>query len=145
MTSSFTTLSRQGLKAEARIWRAQQEARGTSVTHGAALEAVARHHGFRDWNAAAALLPESAPVPLMAGDRVTGRYLGHAFEGTLLAAGSEGAGLTRVTVQFDRPINVTAGSPYAHIRRRVSAVLDEAGDSPARTGDGAPQMHLRRA
>lgn len=82
---------------------------------------------------------------MAAGDRVTGRYLGRAFQGRLLAAGSEDAGLDHVTVQFDQPIGVTAGSPYAHIRRRVSAVLDEAGDSPARTGNGAPQMHLRRA
>jgi hypothetical protein len=145
MTSHVKALSRHSLKTEARTWRGQCQAMGESVTHGAALEAVARRHGFRDWNTACALLPERDPTPLAPGDRVTGTYLGHPFEGVLLAATLLGAGQSRVTVLFDAPVNVTAGSPYAHLRWRVTATLDADGTSPARTGNGEPHMRLQRA
>ncbi|EYD76175.1 hypothetical protein Rumeso_02250 [Rubellimicrobium mesophilum DSM 19309] len=145
MTSHETARSREVLKTEARIWREQCQARGEPVTHGAALEAVARRHGFRDWNAACGLLPERDPAPLASGERVAGTYLGHPFEGVLVAATPLGAGQSRVTVLFDAPVNVTAGSPYAHLRQRVTATLDEDGTSPARTGNGEPHMRLRRA
>ena len=138
-------LSREFLKTEARTWRGQRQTQGESVTHGAALEIVALRHGFRDWNTACALLPERDPTPLVPSDRVTGTYLGHPFEDVLLAATPLGPGQTSVTVQFDAPIDVTAGTPYAHMRRRVTATLDEDGTSPARTGDGAPHMRLQRA
>ncbi|WP_246849795.1 glyoxalase superfamily protein [Rubellimicrobium arenae] len=145
MTSHVKALSREFLKTEARTWRGQRQAMGASVTHGAALEVVARRHGFRDWNTACAHLPERDPTPLAPSNRVTGTYLGHPFEGVLLAATPLGSGQTSVTVQFDAPINVTAGSPYAHMRRRVTATLDEDGTSPARTGNGEPHMRLQRA
>src|SRR3712207_334393 len=101
MTSHETARSREVLKTEARIWREQCQARGEPVTHGAALEAVARRHGFRDWNAACALLPERDPAPLASGEHVAGTYLGHPFEGVLVAATPLGAGQSRVTVLFD--------------------------------------------
>ena len=145
MTSHVKALSREFLKTEARAWRGQRQNQGESVTHGAALEAGARRHGFGDWNTACALLPERDPTPLAPGDRVTGTYLGHPFEGVLLAATLLGAGQSRVTVLFDAPVNVTAGSPYAHLRRRVTATLDADGTSPARTGNGEAHMRLQRA
>ena len=145
MTSHVKALSREFLKTEARTWRGQRQTQGETVTHGAALEVVARRHGFRDWNTACALLPERDLTPLAPGERVTGTYLGHPFEGILLAATPSGSGQTSVTVQFDAPINVTAGSPYAHMRQRVTATLDEDGTSPARTGNGEPHMRLQRA
>lgn len=42
------------LKAQASELQLQAKARGEVLKRGAALEAVARRHGFRDWNAAAA-------------------------------------------------------------------------------------------
>ncbi len=145
MTSHAKALSRESLKVEAKTWRGRCQTLGESVTHGAALEAVARRHGFRDWNTACGLLPERDPTPLAPGERVTGTYLGHPFEGVLLAATPLGPAQTSVTVLFDVPVNVTTGSPYAHMRRRVTATLDEDGTSPARTGNGEPHMRLQRA
>lgn len=48
MTFSLDTPSTATLKAEARALRATRALAGTPMTHGAALEEVARAHGFRD-------------------------------------------------------------------------------------------------
>lgn len=79
------------LKGEAAALQAEARARGESLSRGAALEAVAARHGFRDWNTACAMLelaPDTAlrrgfeqvdqplasmPIRIhMAGDRIYG-------------------------------------------------------------------------
>jgi len=59
-TSTTATLFE--LKAQAAELQQQAKARGEVLKRGAALEAVARRHGFRDWNAAAAA---AALAPLL--------------------------------------------------------------------------------
>lgn len=145
MTSTAKALSLQDLKTEAKSWREERQRLGEAVTRGAALEAVARHHGFRDWNTACARLPESLAASLGAGDRVQGSYLGHAFRGVILAARPLGAGHTSVTVRFDEPLDVSGSTRFSHFRQRVTATLDETGISPERTSDGRPHLRLRRA
>lgn len=60
------------LKAQANALQIQAKAAGRALTRSAALETVARRHGYKDWNAAAAaakadkLVPvEPPPVPFM--------------------------------------------------------------------------------
>ena len=142
MMSNAKAQSRDSLKSQAKSWRRQRETLGASVTHGEALEAVARLHGFRDWNTACGLLPESDPAPFVPGGRVAGTYLGQPFEGIIVGARPLSPGHTSVTVLFDAPVNVTPSSPYSHIRRRVTATLDDDGHSPSRTSDGQPHMCL---
>jgi hypothetical protein len=65
------------------------------------------------------------------GDRVTGTYLGHAFAGKVIdIAFPAGGGPERTyTVQTDEPINVSAFESMTIFRQRITATLDEDGDS----------------
>lgn len=56
-------------KAQAKRLRAYLSEQDIDINHSRALEAVARVHGFRDWNTAAASLPKEGPVEII----VTGR------------------------------------------------------------------------
>jgi hypothetical protein len=142
---SLDAPSTTSLKAEARLLREERARAGTPLAHGAALEEVARRHGYRDWNTAHAALPERVTVPVQVGQRVTGTYLGHAFTGLVL-----GVHLLadmqhyRVTVKFDQPVDVVKSELFSAFRQRVTATVDLRGDSPARTSDGQPHMRLRK-
>lgn len=147
MTFSLDTPSTATLKAEAKALRAERALAGTPIAHGAALEEVARRHGYRDWNTAAAALPERVATPVQVGERVTGTYLAQPFAGLvigvqLLADMAHYA----VTVKFDHPVNVSKSELIGPIwRQRVQATVDWRGISPAHTSDGEPHMRLRRA
>jgi len=124
-------------KAMARALRAGPGGQGLS--HSAALERVARAHGFADWNGCRAAIAGIAPAP---GDRVAGRYLGQWFRGRIRRAQAEGQGWTRITVDFDHPVDVVRFAAFSNLRRRVSASIGPAGHSRERTSDGQPQLVL---
>ena len=145
MSFSLDTPSAQTLKSEAKALRDQRAKAGENLTHGAALEAVARAHGFRDWNTARASLPERIAVPFQLGMRVTGHYLSRPFNGVLIAvAVLSDLQHYEITVKFDEPVNVTPTFMFAAMRQRVTATVDINGNSGARTSNGVPQMQLRR-
>src|SRR5690554_735832 len=75
MRKPASLLTTSDLKAEARIWRAEQAEAGHPVTHSQALEMVARFHGFRDWNTASGVLPVTRGPAYSVGQRVEGSYL----------------------------------------------------------------------
>ena len=85
-------------------------------------------------------------TPAQVGDRVTGTYLKQPFIGLVI-----GVKLLsdmqhyQVTVKFDEPVDVVTSTLFSAFRQRVTATLDIHGVSPARTGDGEPQMRLKRA
>lgn len=143
MSFSLDTPSARTLKAEARALREDRARAGESLSHGAALEEVARAHGYRDWNTARAALPDRVAVPFQVGMRVKGFYLEQPFKGRLL-----GVQLAldmqhfTVTVQFDEPVDVTPNLTFSAYRQRVTATVDAHGVSPARRGNGQPQMRL---
>lgn len=146
MSFSLDTPSAQTLKAEARELRQQHAARGQSLSHGAALEQVARAHGYRDWNTARAALPDRVAVPFQVGQRVKGLYLDQPFTGLLIGVQLlPGMQHYTVTVTFDAPVNVTPNLMFAAYRQRVTATVDIRGISPALRGNGNPQMVLRAA
>ena len=147
MTFSLDTPSTESLKAEARVLRAERADAGSPITHGAALEEIARRHGYRDWNTASAALPARVATPVQVGQRVRGFYLGRPFVGMVI-----GMQLLadmqhyEVTVNFDQPVNVSRSELLGPIpRRRVRATIDIHGVSPARTSDGEPHMRVMRA
>ncbi len=144
---SLDTPTAAGLKTEARALRAERSTAGTPITQSAALEEVARRHGYRDWNTAAAALPDRPLVPVQAGARVRGSYLGRPFTGMVLGVQLlSDLRHTTVTVNFDEPVDVSRGKLLGPIyRRRVTATLDAYGVSLARTSDGEPHMRIRRA
>lgn len=146
MSFSLDTLSAQTLKSEAKALRAERDLAGAPLSHGAALEQVARAHGYRDWNTARAALPDRVAVPFQVGQRVKGLYLDQPFTGMLIGLQllTDMQHMT-VTVNFDTPVNVTPTFMFAALRHRVVSTVDIHGISTAMRGNGNPQMVLRRA
>lgn len=145
MPYSLDTPSIQTLKSEAKALREERSRSGAPLTHSAALEEVAHRHGYRDWNSASAILPDRIAIPLQVGQRVRGSYLGHPFDG-LVVAMKLLADMQHfaVTVHFDVPVNVSKFS-WPIERRRVTATVGLDGISLARTSDGESHMRIRRA
>ena len=146
MTSSLDTPSTATLKAEAKALRAERERNGLAITHGAALEEVARRHGYRDWNTAAASMPERVASPVQVGQRVKGAYLGRPFVGLVI-----GVNLLsdmqhyEVTVKLDQPVDVSRSALMGPIlRQRIRSTVDLHGVSMASTSNGEPHLRIRR-
>ncbi|KKB09190.1 glyoxalase superfamily protein [Devosia chinhatensis] len=145
MSFSLDTPSAQTLKSEAKNLREERARAGRMLTHSAALEEVARAHGYRDWNTARAALPDRVAVPFQVGMRVKGYYLEQPFKGLLLGVQlAHNMQHYTLTVHFDTPVNVTPNFMFAAPRQRVTATVDIRGISPALRGNGAPQMHIMR-
>jgi hypothetical protein len=125
MSFSLDPVSAQTLKSEAKALREERARRGEPLSHGAALEAIARAHGYRDWNTARASVPDRVAVPWQVGQRVSGLYLEQPFTGILLGVQllSDMRSYT-VTVQFDQPVNVTPAFMFAALRHRVVSTID---------------------
>ena len=145
MTFSLDIPSATSFKAEARALREERAKAGEPISHGAALEAIARRHGYRDWNTAHAAVPERAVSPFQVGQRVKGAYLRPPFTGLvigvqLLAAMQH----YQVTVKFDQPVDVVTSELFSGFRQRVVATVDLRGISPAHTSDGEPHMRLSK-
>ena len=146
MSFSLDTLSIQTLKAEARELRTSRQAAGERLGHGSALEAVAHAHGFRDWNTACAMLPERLASPLQVGQRVRGTYLRQEFIGLVLGVRIRSdLAHYEVTLKFDQPVDVVTSELFSAYRQRVVATVDINGVSPARLGNGEPQLRIRRS
>lgn len=146
MSFSLDTPSIQSLKSEAKALREERSASDTPLSQGAALEEVARRHGYRDWNTASAALPERFVVPVQIGQRVKGTYLSRPFAGLVIAMRMlPDMAHFEVTVKFDKPVNVSKFASMVHERQRVTATIDLHGISPARTSDGEPHMRITRA
>lgn len=145
MTFSLDTPTTASLKAEAKALRAERDLAGSPLGHGAALEEIARRHGYRDWNTASAALPERVASPVQVGQRVKGTYLKQPFIG--LVMGVQLLADMRhytVTVKFDQPVDVVTSELFSAFRQRVTATVDLHGVSPAHTSDGEPHMRLGR-
>lgn len=147
MTFSLDTPTAASLKAEAKLLRAERTAAGEAMTHGAALEQIARRHGYRDWNTAIAAIPERAVSPVQVGQRVKGTYLGRPFAGMVLGVHLlADMAHYQVTVKFDHPVDVSRSTLMGPIlRQRVTATVDLRGISMSATSDGEPHMRIRRA
>lgn len=144
MSFSSDTLTALALKSEAKSLRHERARLGQDLSHGAALEEVARAHGFRDWNTARATLPDRAAIPFQVGMRVKGLYLEQPFTGHLIGVQMRGDMSYTITVMFDEPVNVTPTFMFAAHRQRVTATVGANGISPALRGNGQPQMRIER-
>ena len=142
MSFSSDTLSAHSLKSEAKSLRQERARLGQDLSHGAALEEVARAHGFRDWNTASAALPDRVSVPFQVGMRVKGLYLEQPFTGHLIGVQLRGDMSYTITVMFDEPVNITPTFMFAAHRQRVTATVTADGISPALRGNGQPQMRV---
>ena len=134
------------LKDQAGRVRARAEARGEAMSQAEALEKFAKMLGRRDWNtlrALAAHTPEGAPASV--GDRVRLRYLGVPAEGRVRSVHEgEEDGLWRIALDLSGPLSVPTAEGIDLTRRRLRAVVDCKGVSPARRFDGVPHLELLR-
>ncbi len=129
------------LKEEARQLRASNP---YPLTHGQALEKIAQHYGYRNWNILAAKAKQqSASNRFVAGMRLTGTYLKQRFSGQLLSVfPTEQAGYHRLTLHFDEAVDVVTFDSFSAYRQRVSCIIGPDGISPNKTSDGEPHMRL---
>jgi hypothetical protein len=144
MTTTYPGIDE--LKAQAKRLRQAMNDRGTALTHGAALEMIARQYGARDWNTLAALAAKpnaAAKTPLFVGAHIRGRYLNQPFTGEVLALSAlPGGELHRITIHFDEAVDVVTFESFSAFRRRVSAQIDADGVSPRKTSNGVPHLVL---
>jgi len=116
----------------------------TVVKVAHALELVARQHGARDWNTLHARLSQrNAPPELALGDRVTGRYLGQAYSGEIVAL-SGPAGYRNVEIALDQPIDTVRFASFSNWRSRIRGTLGQDGRSHRRTSDGIPHLTVEK-
>ena len=143
-------------KARARRLRQDVAADGASLSHGAALEQVAKSLGFRDWNACSAVLsrqdsaattPDPArpvgPLPLAVGDPVRGHYLRQPFTARVVrieTLAADRPNWVRLDLQLDEAVDVVRSTRFSNFRRRVVGVIGPDGISAERTSDGAPHL-----
>jgi hypothetical protein len=146
MTFSLDTPSTATFKAEAKALRAERALAGAPISHGAALEEVARNHGYRDWNTAAASIPERVASPVQVGQRVRGTYLGQPFVGLVIGVNLlSSMQHYEVTVKADKPIDVSKSALIGPIwRHRLRSTVDLHGVSVSHTSDGEPHLRIRR-
>lgn len=131
-------------KSRAKRLRSYLATQDIAITHAQSLEAIAQEDGHRDWNTLAALLAaESEParatsednnpastLPFKIGDRVTGTYHGSTYTGVILGLETaSSAGVWRVKLHFDQPVEVGPGPNLRFHRQRVRMSIDASGTS----------------
>lgn len=133
--------TRDVLKTQAKRLREDIAKRGQTITHAQALETIAHQWGARDWNtlSAQATMPRVSWTP---GQRITGRYLGHAFKGSIKAARQSANGYWSLTLRFDQAIDVVASELFSSYRQQVNTTVTPEGISPRKTSDGQPHVVL---
>lgn len=115
-------------------------ATGHSIGHAQALEHVARTHGYRDWNAFHATIRDLPPRAWQPGARITGRYLSHAFTGTVLELSSRGQGWFRIEIDLDEGIDVVTSRRFSNTRKRIRGDIGPSGQTRERLSDGTPHL-----
>ncbi|OLP61154.1 hypothetical protein BJF93_02770 [Xaviernesmea oryzae] len=133
------------LKDQARRLRQALAETGETIAHSRALELIARQYGFRDWNTLHARLGNRPPFdPWRIGARLSGHYLGQAFQAEVLGVQQ----LTgdppryRLTLHFDTPVDVVTFDSFSAFRQRVHCTVDETGRTVERTSNGRPHVEL---
>ena len=131
------------LKSQAKRLRASL-ANNSPITHSQALEAVARQHGYKDWNTIHAACGNAPPgPPWQVGQTVTGAYLGKPVRGTIRSVRSWAEGrMFRITLDLETPVNVSAFDSFEVTRRRLTATLDRNGETVEKITGGTPQLKL---
>lgn len=133
------------LKVQAKRLRQKLAEAGTFVGHSRSLELLAHQHGYKDWNTLHAAIGNRSPAsPVVAGQRVSGHYLGQPFEGEIKALETfSQAGRYRVVLHFDEPVDVVTFDSFSSFRQRVSCFIGHDGTTSERTSNGEPQLALQ--
>ena len=125
---------------------------GITVSHGKALELVARQNGARDWNTLAAQgTASSSPdgrsgAPFTVGEAVEGTFNGNPAHGRVIGLSETiKPELWRITVKFDPPVDASTSQNFSVKRNRVEMVVGADGRSRRLTGTETGVMALKRA
>ncbi|MEP1538581.1 MAG: glyoxalase superfamily protein [Paracoccaceae bacterium] len=140
MTTKLPTVLQ--AKDQARRLRANMINEGTPIGHAKSLELVAHRHGFRDWNAMAALLEDGTNNQLTQGDKVTGTYLSQRFAGQVSDVEILRPGWIRVELHLDNPVDVVTSTGFSNLRSRIRGDIGPKGHTNKRTSDGQPHLQL---
>lgn len=140
-------------KTHARRLRDVLAAEGIAVSHGKALDIVARQNGARDWNTLSARptgaqqpAPAAPGAPFSLGDSVEGDFNGSPAHGRVIGiAETIKPDLWRVTVKFTPPVDASTSAHFRAERHRVEMVVGVDGRSRRLTGTQTGVMALRRA
>jgi len=153
MTTTSSEYKTPDYKAHARRLRDALAAEGVDVSHGKALDIVARQHGARDWNTLSAKANDAAPrsdearvPPFAVGDRVAGTFNDRPAHGRVIGlAETIKPDLWRVTVKFSPPVDASTSAAFRAERTRVEMVVGADGRSRRLTGTETGVMALARA
>lgn len=119
---------------------------GVAISHGRALELVARQEGARDWNTLSARPAARPAAPFGVGEHVAGTFNDAPAKGRVIGlAETIKPDLWRVTVAFDPPVDVVTSKLFSSERRRIEMVIGADGRSRRLTGTETGVMALRRA
>jgi len=142
--SPNSKLTLKGMKAQAKALRNGLAEQGQTISHAQSLELLAKQLGARDWNTLAARADVEPNARTYApGQEVRGRYLGQVFCGTVLGAQVQNSGArTRLTIQFDAPLNVVPEASFEVLRRRIKATVGPDGATFEKTSNGLPHLVL---
>jgi hypothetical protein len=137
--------TRTALKSQAKRLRATLGEQGKIISHGQSLEAIAQQYGLRDWNTLHAMAPEeirSNQLEWNVGQIVSGRYLGHRFQGRVKSASQATSGHWSLTLVFNEAIDVVESQHFSNFRRQVNCTVGPDGRTARKTSDGQAQLTL---
>lgn len=140
-TTSLPTLDE--LKAQAKRLRTKLETAGTVIGHSKSLELLAHQLGYKDWNTLHAASGNQPQNFLRIGGRVNGHYLGQPFDAEVLGIqSSTGTDRLRLTLLFDKPVDVVTFESFSAFRRRVTCNIGKDFKTVEKTSNGQPQLSL---
>lgn len=87
-------------------------------------------------------LADTTRPGLTVGGQVSGRYLGHAFSGTILGLQDYKGGRRKIVIEFDEPIDVVASEHFSSHRKRIEGVLERNGASWEKISNGTSVLEV---
>ncbi len=129
-------------KAQAKKLRLTLAAAGTQIGHASALEQVAQHYGFRDWNAMSAAIAQRNHTPWTVGEPVKGRYLSKTFHGVVRSIEPRAPDWYHLEIELDDAIDVVSFDGFSNHRTRVRGTVGPKGFSRECTSDGTPHLEI---
>ena len=132
------------LKHQAKALRAELETGGNSISHSRSLELLAHQHGYKDWNGLHAAIGNRQVIcPVALGKRVSGTYLGQAFQGEVTGIQMRASDdRFRVTFVFDEAVDVVTFEGMSNFRKQVHCIIGRDGKTVEKTSNGEPHLVL---
>lgn len=140
MTRDLPTLTE--AKELAKALRKRLADEGVVLGHSQALERIAKHHGFKDWNGFHASIEADQSKSWGVGARVTGRYLSQPFAATILSSEPLRPGWFRLVLNLDEAVDAVRFESFSNLRKQIRIKVGPAGHSKERTSDGRPHVEL---